>query len=383
MSKRDYYEILGVSKGADKEEIKKAYRKMALKYHPDRNPGDKEAEEMFKEAAEAYDVLSNDDKRRKYDQFGHQAFSGGGGGGGWSGGGMTMEDIFSSFGDIFGESVFGGFGGFGRGNARHVNKGGNIRVKIKLNLSEILNGAEKKIKINKYVACKVCNGSGAQDSNSFSNCSTCNGSGRVTRISNTFLGQMQTTSTCPSCGGEGQIIKSKCTSCHGEGIVKEDDVVTIKIPAGVTEGMQMTVSGKGHAARRGGVNGDLLVVVEEEQNEDLIRDGNDLIYNLFISIPEAILGTTAEVPIVDGKAKIKIDPGTQSGKILRLRGKGVPEINGYGRGDILVQVNVWIPSNLSKEERKTIEKFAESPSFNPVGNNTEKSIFERMKDYFR
>ena len=382
MSKRDYYEVLGVSKGADKEEIKKSYRKMALKFHPDRNPGDKDAEEKFKEAAEAYDVLSNDDKRRKYDQFGHQAFSGSGGGG-WSGGGMTVEDIFSSFGDIFGDSVFGGFGGFGRGNTRHVNKGGNIRVKIKLSLSEVLNGAEKKIKINKYVACNVCDGTGAQGSNGYTTCSTCNGAGRVTRIANTFLGQMQTTSACPSCGGEGRTIRSKCTTCHGEGIVKEDDVVTIKIPAGVTEGMQLTVTGKGHAARRGGVNGDLLVVVEEEKHEELIRDCNDLIYNLFVSIPEAILGTTVEVPIVDGKAKIKIEPGTQSGKILRLRGKGVPEINGYGRGDILVQVNVWIPTELTKEERKAMEKLLESPSFNPTGNNNEKSIFERMKDYFK
>ncbi len=382
MSKRDYYEILGVSKSSDKEEIKKAYRKMALKYHPDKNPGDKEAEEKFKEAAEAYDVLSNDDKRRKYDQFGHQAFSGGGGGG-WSGGGMTMEDIFSSFGDIFGDSIFGGFGGFGRSNARSVNKGGNIRVKIKLNLSEIVNGTEKKIKINKYIACNTCGSSGAQDSNSYSTCTTCNGSGRVTRISNTFLGQMQTTSACPACGGEGRIIKSKCTACHGEGVVKEDEIVTLKIPAGVTEGMQMSVTGKGHAARRGGVNGDLLVVIEEEQHDELIRDGNDLIYNLFISVPEAIIGTTAEVPIVDSKAKIKIEAGTQSGKILRLRGKGIPEVNGYGRGDILVQVNVWIPSNLSKDEKKIIEKLGESSSFKPDRNNSGKSIFERMREGFR
>ena len=382
MSKKDYYEVLGVSKGADKEEIKKSYRKMALKFHPDRNPGDKEAEEKFKEAAEAYDILSNDDKRHKYDQFGHQAFSGGGGGG-YSSGGMTVEDIFSSFGDIFGDSVFGGFGGFGRGNSRHVNKGGNIRVKIKLSLSEVLNGAEKKIKINKYVSCKSCDGTGAKGSDGYSTCTTCNGAGRVTRIANTFLGQMQTASACPTCGGEGRIIKSKCTACHGEGIVKEDDVVSIKIPAGVTEGMQLTVTGKGHAARRGGVNGDLLVLVEEEKHPELIRDGNDLIHNLFISIPHAILGTTVEVPIVDAKAKIKIEPGTQSGKILRLRGKGVPEINGYGRGDILVQVNVWIPSEISKEERKAVEKLSDSAAFTPKENNNEKSIFERMKDYFR
>ncbi|NLK15762.1 MAG: molecular chaperone DnaJ [Bacteroidales bacterium] len=382
MSKRDYYEILGVSKNSDKEEIKKAYRKMALKYHPDRNPGDKEAEEKFKEAAEAYDVLSNDDKRSKYDQFGHQAFSGGAGG--WSGGGMTMEDIFSSFGDIFSDTIFGGFSGFGRGSgARSVNKGGNIRVKIKLDLSEIVNGVEKKIKINKYVACKKCGGTGAKDSSSYSTCTTCNGSGRVTRISNTFLGQMQTTSACSACGGEGRIIKSKCTSCHGEGIVKEDEVVAIKIPAGVGEGMQMSVTGKGHAARRGGINGDLLVVIEEEQHKELIRDGNDLVYNLFISIPEAILGTTAEIPLVDGRAKIKIDAGTQSGKILRLRGKGIPELNGYGQGDVLVQVNVWIPSSVSRDEKKILEQFKDSSSFDPEKNNASKNVFERMRDGFR
>ncbi|HON18997.1 MAG TPA: molecular chaperone DnaJ [Salinivirgaceae bacterium] len=383
MSKRDYYEVLGVSRNADKEEIKKAYRKMALKYHPDRNPGDKDAEEKFKEAAEAYDVLSDDEKRRKYDQFGHQAFQGAGGGG-WSGGGMTIEDIFASFGDIFGDSIFGGFGGFGSGSrSRNVNRGGNIRVKLKLTLPEIINGVEKKIKINKYIPCSACGGTGAKDSKSYSECSTCRGTGRVTRVTNTFLGQMQTTSACPTCGGEGRVIHSKCTVCHGEGIVKEDEVVAIKLPPGVTEGMQLSMSGKGHAARRGGVNGDLIVVIEEEKSEDFIREGNDLVYNLFISVPDAILGSTVEVPLVEGRAKIKIDPGTQSGKILRLKGKGVPDVNGYGRGDLLVVVNVWIPEDISRDERKIIEKLSTSPSFSPKNQQKDRTLFERMREYFK
>lgn len=380
MAKRDYYDILGVNKNADKEEIKKAYRKSALQYHPDRNPGDKDAEEKFKEAAEAYDVLSNEDKRRKYDQFGHNAFSGNGG---WSGGGMSVDDILSSFGDIFGDSIFGGFsGGFGRGNSRHVNRGSNIRVTLKLSLSEIINGTEKKLKLNKYIPCSKCGGTGAKGSSSYTTCSTCHGTGQVTRIVNSFLGQMQTSSTCPNCGGEGRIIQAKCSECHGEGILKGEEVVTVKLPAGVVEGMQLTVQGKGNSARRGGTNGDLFVVIEEEKDAELIRDGNDLIYNLFISIPDSILGTTVEVPIVEGKAKIKIEPGTQSGKILRLRDKGIPEVNGYRRGDVLVQVNVWIPTDISKDERKIIEKLRESNSFAPAANKTEKSIFERMKDYF-
>ncbi len=383
MSKRDYYEVLGVSRNADKEEIKKAYRKLALKYHPDRNPGDKEAEEKFKEAAEAYDVLSDDEKRRKYDQFGHQAFQGSGGGG-WSGGGMTIEDIFASFGDIFGDSFFGGFSGFGGGGRSHnVNRGSNIRVKIKLNLSEIINGVEKKIKINKYVPCSTCNGTGAKDRSSYTTCPACHGTGRVTRVTNTFLGQMQTSSTCPTCGGEGKVIHSKCTACHGEGIVKEDEVVTIKLPPGVVSGMQLSISGKGHAARRGGISGDLIVVIEEDPHPDFIREGNDLIYNLYVSVPEAILGSTVEVPLVEGRAKIKIEPGTQSGKILRLRGKGIPDVNGYGRGDLLVVVNVWIPSDVSREERKIIEKLASSPSFIPKDPDKERTLFERMREYFK
>jgi len=382
MEKRDYYEILGVSKNATKDEIKKAYRKQALKYHPDKNPGDKKAEENFKEAAEAYEVLSNDEKKARYDRFGHAGMSGASGGG-FSGNGMTMDDIFSSFGDIFGDA-FGGFGGFGgsRRGGRRVNKGSNLRVKVKLNLSEIAKGAEKKIKVSKYDACEACGGTGAEDPGSMATCSTCHGSGHVTRITNTILGQMQTSSVCPACGGEGKTITKKCTSCYGEGIVQKEDIIKINIPAGVARGMQMTVSGKGNAARRGGVNGDLLVVIDEEDHPELIREGNDLIYNLFISIPDAMLGTHVEVPTVENNVKIKIEPGSQSGKILRLRGKGLPEVNGYGRGDLLVNVNVWIPKSMTKEEAKIIEKFRESSTFTPKPDKDDKGFFERMKGYF-
>jgi molecular chaperone DnaJ len=381
MGKRDYYEVLGVSKNAAKDEIKKAYRKQALKYHPDKNPGDKKAEEHFKEAAEAYEVLSNDEKKARYDRFGHAGL--GGTGNGYQGGNMTMEDIFSSFGDIFGDA-FGGFGAFGgsRRGGRRVNKGSNLRVKVKLSLYEIANGAEKKIKVSKYDTCNKCDGTGAADANSTSTCTTCHGSGHVTRLTNTMLGQMQTTSVCPACGGEGKTITRKCPDCYGEGIVQKEDIIKINIPAGVGKGMQMTVSGKGNAARRGGVHGDLLVVIDEEDHPELIREGNDLIYNLFISIPDAILGTQAEVPTVDNNVKIKIDPGTQPGKILRLRGKGLPEVNGYGRGDLLVNVNVWIPKSVSREEAKIVEKFRESNSFTPNPDKDDKGFFERMRGYF-
>ena len=382
MGKRDFYEILDVSKNASKEDIKKAYRKQALKFHPDKNPGDDSAEEKFKEAAEAYEVLSDDDKRARYDRFGHAGL-GGGAGGGFGGQGMTVEDIFSSFGDIFGDA-FGGFGGFGgsRRSSRAVRKGSNLRVKVKLDLQEIANGAEKKIKVNKYVSCSSCEGTGAEGGSSYSTCNTCNGNGQVTRVSNTFLGQMQTVTSCPTCGGEGKIITNKCKGCYGEGIVKEEEVIPISIPAGVAEGMQMTVSGKGNAARRGGVNGDLLVMIQEEHHPELIRDGNDLLYNLHISIPQASLGAAVEIPTVDSKVKIKIEPGTQPGKILRLRNKGIPDVNGYNKGDLLVSINVWIPKNLTKEEQKLIEKFGDSPNFIPSPDKSEMNFFERMKGYF-
>jgi len=380
MEKRDYYEILEVSKNATKEEIKKAYRKQALKYHPDKNPGDKKAEEKFKEAAEAYEILSNDEKRARYDRFGHAGM--GGSGNGFGGSGMTVEDIFASFGDIFGDA-FGGFTGFSSGRrSRRVNKGANLRVKVKLTLQEIASGTEKKIKVNKYITCRACNGSGAEDSTGLSSCPTCRGTGQVTRITNTLLGQMQTSSICPSCGGEGKTITKKCHACYGEGIVQQEDIIKINIPAGVAKNMQMTVSGKGNAARRGGINGDLLVVIDEEEHPELIREGNDLIYNLFISIPDAILGTHVEIPTVDNNVKIKIEPGTQPGKILRLRGKGLPEVNGYGHGDLLVNVNVWIPKNMTKEESKIIEKFKDSGSFIPKPDKTDKGFFERMRGYF-
>jgi molecular chaperone DnaJ len=384
MEKRDYYEVLGVTRGATKEEIKKAYRKQALKYHPDKNPGDKKAEEKFKEAASAYEVLSNDEKRARYDRFGHEGV--GSAGNNFGGAGMTMEDIFSSFGDIFGDAFGGAFGGFGgsrRSSGRRVNKGSNLRVKVKLNLQEIAAGTEKKIKVNKYVPCSTCGGTGAADNNSMSTCTTCRGSGHVTRVSNTLLGQMQTTSVCPTCNGEGKTITKKCTVCYGEGIIQKEDIIKINIPAGVGKGMQMNVEGKGNAPRRGGINGDLLVVIDEEEHPELIREGNDLIYNLFVSIPDSILGTHVEVPTVENNVKIKIDPGTQPGKILRLRGKGLPEVNGYGRGDLLVNVNVWIPKNLTREEMKTIEKLKDSESFTPKPDKDDKGFFERMRGYFQ
>jgi molecular chaperone DnaJ len=383
MGKRDYYEVLGVSKEATKEEIKKAYRKQALKFHPDKNPGDKKSEENFKEAAEAYEVLSNEEKKARYDRYGHAGV--GGASNGYGGHGMTVEDIFSSFGDIFGDA-FGGFGGFGGGGGRRggkrVNKGSNLRVKVKLTLQEIASGTEKKIKVTKYDTCDTCQGSGAADASSMSTCSTCHGSGHVTRLTNTMLGQMQTTSVCPSCGGEGKTITKKCPSCYGEGIVQKEEIIKINIPAGVAKGMQMTVGGKGNAPRRGGINGDLLVVFDEEEHNDLIREGNDLIYNLFISIPDSVLGTHVEVPTVENNVKIKIEPGTQPGKILRLRGKGLPEVNGYGRGDLLVNVNVWIPKNISRDEMKIFEKFKESDSFTPNPDKNDRGFFDRMKGYF-
>ena len=381
MEKRDYYEVLGVSKSADATEIKKAYRKLALKYHPDKNPGDKEAEEKFKEAAEAYDVLSNEEKKRRYDQFGHAGVGGAGQGG--FGGGMSMDDIFSQFGDIFGSfGGFSGFGGFGGGrSARRVNRGTNLRVKVKMNLQEIATGIEKKIKVKKYVACQHCNGTGAKDGKSYSTCSTCKGSGQVTRVQNTILGAMQTTSTCPTCEGEGKIINEKCTFCNGEGVLMSEEVISINIPAGVDEGMQLSLSGKGNAARRGGVNGDLIVLIEEEEHPELVRDGNDLLYNVFIGYPEAVLGETVEIPTIEGKVKVKIEAGTQPGKILRLRGKGLPDVNGYGKGDLLAKVNVWIPKNLSKDEKKLVEKMKEAEGFKP-GSGDKKSIFSKMKDFF-
>jgi molecular chaperone DnaJ len=379
MAKRDYYEILGVAKGADESEIKKAYRKMAMKYHPDKNPGDKASEDKFKEAAEAYDVLSNPQKKAQYDRFGHAATGAGAGGAGGFGG-MNMDDIFSQFGDIFGGG--GGFGFGGGGQGRRVNRGSNLRVKVKLTLEEIAAGVEKKIKVNKYVSCNTCSGSGAMGGSAFSSCGTCRGTGQVTKVMNTILGQMQTSSTCPSCGGEGQTIKDKCKSCYGDGIVRAEEIITINIPAGVAEGMQLSMSGKGNAAARGGVPGDLLILIEEAEHPVLKRDGNNLFVEHYISVADAALGTHIEVPTIDGKAKIKIEPGTQPGKVLRLRGKGLPAVNSYEKGDLLVNINVWIPQKLSKEETKALEKLNESENFKPKPSGKEKSFFERMKEYF-
>lgn len=380
MAKRDYYEVLGVSKTATVDEIKKAYRKMALQYHPDRNPGDKEAEEKFKEAAEAWDVLGNEEKRRRYDQFGHAGVGGASGAGGF-GGGFSMEDIFSQFGDIFGGHFGGGFGGFGGGGRqRQVRRGSDLRIRVKLSLKDIAHGVEKKLKLKRYVACKHCNGSGA-DGDNFETCSTCNGSGVVNRVQRTVFGQMQTQGVCPTCSGEGKIIKKKCSHCGGEGIVAEEETITVSIPAGVMEGMEMPIKGKGNAARRGGVPGDLRVQFEEEVNEELVRDENDLIHNVLISIPTAINGGTIEIPTVDSKAKIKIEPGTQPGKVLRLKGKGLPSVNGYGNGDLLVNIGVYIPEDLSKDERKLIEKLDESDNFKPTAS-AKRNFFTRFRSMF-
>jgi len=382
VTKRDYYEILGVSRNAEADEIKKAYRKMAIKFHPDKNPDNKDAEDKFKEAAEAYEVLSDADKRARYDRYGHDGLRGGASGFHE----MNMDDIFSQFGDIFG-SAFGGFGGFsggGQGGRRRaVNKGSNLRVKVKLTLEEILSGVEKKIKVTKYISCSSCNGTGAKNGSAFHSCSTCHGTGQVTRITNTFLGQMQTASTCPTCSGEGQVITDKCTTCFGNGVIKGEEIISLNIPAGVSEGMQLSVSGKGNAAARGGINGDLIVAIEEEKHASLQRDGENLIYELFLSFPEAALGASVEVPTLEGKAKIKIEAGTQSGKILRLKNKGLPTINRYGRGDLLVSISVWVPRSLSKSEKEMLEGLLHSENFKPNPSSKDRGFFDRMKEYFQ
>ncbi|MCB0804816.1 MAG: molecular chaperone DnaJ [Bacteroidales bacterium] len=384
MSKRDYYEILGVSKDANESEIKKAYRQMALKYHPDKNPGDKEAEEKFKEAAEAYEVLRDGDKRARYDRYGHAGVGGAAGTGGYS---MSMDDIFSQFGDIFGDA-FGGFGGFGgfsggrRQGRRRVNRGSNLRVKVKLTYEEIANGVEKKIKVNKYITCSECSGSGAKGGSSYHTCSTCHGTGQVTRVTNTFLGQMQTSSTCPTCGGEGQTIVNKCPACTGDGVVRGEEVISIKIPAGVEEGMQLSMSGKGNAGARGGVPGDLIILVEEIEHEHFERQGMNLLLNAYVNFADAALGSSLDIPTLEGKARIKVTPGTQAGKILRLKGKGLPSVNSYGRGDLLININVWTPKNLSREEREILEKLRDSENFKPNPAGREKNFFSKMKEYF-
>lgn len=384
MSKRDYYEVLGIPRNASETDIKKAYRKLALKYHPDKNPDDKEAEDNFKEAAEAYEVLRDADKRKRYDQFGHAGIGGAAGTNGFS---MSMDDIFSQFGDIFGDAFGGAFGGFGgfsgtRQRRRRVNRGSNLRVKVKLTLEEIAKGVEKKIKVNKYIPCQSCHGSGSKEGSSYSSCSTCHGTGQVTRVTNTFLGQMQTSSTCPTCGGEGQTIVNKCNVCAGDGIVRGDEIISINIPAGVQEGMQLSMSGKGNAGARNGVPGDLIILVEEIEHEYFERDGVNLLHDAYVSFTDAALGSTIEVPTIDGKARIKITPGTQGGKVLRLKGKGLPSVNSYGTGDLLININVWTPKTLTKEEKQILEKLNESENFRPKPGAREKSFFSRMQEYF-
>lgn len=386
MEKRDYYEVLGVSKNATADELKKAYRKKALQYHPDRNPGDKDAEEKFKEAAEAYDVLSDPNKRARYDQFGHNMGQSFGGGGGFSGGGMSMEDIFSHFGDIFGGGAgFGGFGGFGGATGararRRTPRGSDLRIKVKLTLKEISEGVSKTLKIPRYVACDSCKGTGARDGNAYTTCSRCNGSGTVITTQQTILGTMQSTAVCPDCHGEGRIITEKCTHCGGEGITRKEEVVSFNIPAGVTDGMILTLKGKGNAARHGGVNGDLLVVIEEERDPELIRDGNDIIYNLMLDFPTAALGGSVEVPTLTGRARVKIAPGTQPGKVLRLRGKGLPSTEGYGTGDELVNIMVYVPENLDDKEKAAIESLKDSHNVKP-SDNAKNRIFSKLRHIF-
>ena len=384
MAKRDYYEVLDVPKNAEAAAIKKAYRKLAIKYHPDKNPDNKEAEEKFKEAAEAYEILSDENKRARYDRFGHAGV--GGNAGGFSGNGMTMEDIFSQFGDIFGDrgSPFESFfsGGSTRTRSRGQ-RGSNLRIKVGLTLEEIASGVVKKIKVKKHIVCDQCNGSGAKDRNSVKTCTTCRGSGYVTRVKSTFLGQMQTTAPCPTCNGTGQIITANCSKCKGEGRVYNEETIEIEIPAGVEEGMQLSLRGKGNAGMRGGPAGDLLINIIEKPHESLQRDGMNLIHDLYLNFADAALGTSVEVPTIDGRVKIKIPAGTQPGKIFRLKGKGLPPVQSYGKGDQLIHVNVWTPKKLNSEEKALMEKLRDMPNFKPQPGKSEKSFFDKMKDYFK
>ena len=380
--KRDYYEILGVNKSSSSDEIKKAYRKVAMQFHPDRNPGDKGAEDKFKEAAEAYEVLSDTDKKAQYDRYGHAGVTGNGRG--FGGGGMNMEDIFSQFGDVFGDDLFGSFFGGGRGRTSRSKgvRGSNLRIKIKLTYEEIAKGVTKNIKVKKHVGCTTCHGSGAKDKGSVQNCTTCGGTGQVRRVTNTFIGQMQTVTTCPACNGEGTTITAKCNSCKGEGRVYGEEAMSVEIPAGVQEGMQLNLSSKGNAGERGGMPGDLIILIEEEPHKDLQRDGMNVAYDLHISFPDAVFGTQLEVPTIDGRAKIKIPPGTQSGKIFRLKGKGFPAVNSYQKGDQLIHVNVWTPQNISAEEKAMLEKLGHSNNFKPHPDKTDKSFLDKMRELF-
>lgn len=379
MTKRDYYEILEIDKNASADEIKKAYRKKAMEYHPDRNPGDKDAEEKFKEAAAAYEVLSNTDKKARYDRFGHAGMSGGAGG--FGNVDFDISSIFERFGDIFGD--MGGFGGFSsHGPQKRIRKGTNIRIKVKLTFEEIAKNTEKKLKIQKYIPCEVCNGTGAKTPNDITTCTTCQGRGQVIRQQQSIFGIMQSASVCPTCSGTGETITNKCDKCSGNGIVKGEEVVAVSIPAGVEEGMQLSLNGKGNAAPNGGINGDLLIVIEEIEHDIFERDGNNLFLNYYISFPQAALGANVEIPILGGLAKVKIVPGTQSGQILRLQGKGLPELHNRRMGDLIVNVNVWTPKTLTKDEKKAIESFMNSSNFIPQPGKNEKSFFKRVKQFF-
>lgn len=371
MAKRDYYEVLGVTKSATPEEIKKAYRKLAIQFHPDKNPDNPEAEDKFKEAAEAYEILSNSEKKQRYDQFGHQGMSGSGG---YGGGGMNMDDIFSQFGDIFGGGGGGsGFGSFfGGGGGRRTKKGTNLRVKLKLNLQEISNGVEKKIKVKRSILAQGV---------TFKSCGTCQGAGQIKKVVNTMLGQMVSASVCPVCGGSGQIVDKKPAEADAKGLIIREEVISINIPGGVAEGMQLSMSGKGNEIP-GGIAGDLLIVIEEVEDQILQREGNNVIFDLYISFVDAAIGASIEVPTIDGKVKIKIDPGTQSGKMLRLKGKGIKDINGYNRGDQLIMVNVWTPTQLTKEERQILENLREASNFKPDPGKSDKSFFDKMREFF-
>lgn len=389
MAKRDYYEVLGVDKSSDESTIKKAYRKQAIKFHPDKNPGDKAAEEKFKEAAEAYEILSDPQKKARYDRYGHAGVDPNAGFGGAGGAGMTMEDIFSHFGDIFGGGSGGGDpfssffgGGGGRARSSQGERGKNLRIKVSLTLEEIATGVKKKVKVKKHTACSTCKGTGAKDGNSTSSCNTCGGRGAVNQVRSTMFGQMATTVTCPSCNGRGSIITNKCGTCNGESVVYKEEMIELDIPAGVSEGMQITFRGKGSAGKYGGPNGDLLVVISEKEHENFERDGQSLIYDLYVNFADLALGASIEVPTLDGRVKIKIPEGTQAGKIFRLKGKGLPEVQAYGKGDLLIHVNVWTPKKLTAEERKLMEKLRDSENFNPSPDKTSKSFLGRMRDIF-
>lgn len=386
-TKKDYYEVLGVSKSASTDEIKKAYRKLAVKYHPDKNPGDKEAEEKFKEAAEAYSILSDPDKKARYDQFGHAGVEGAGPD--FSGGFGNLNDILNdlfggAFGGGFGRfSGFGGFGGGNRGPQQRVYRGRDIRVRVKLTLEEIAKGAEKEITIEKSVPCSDCGGRGARNSSDIRTCPACNGTGQVQRVVNSFLGQTVTYSTCQQCGGEGKIISNPCRSCGGTGLVRKRETIKVRIPAGVEAGMQLTLQGQGHAAKNNGINGDLLVVIEEQEHPELKRDGNNLFYTKIVSIPDAILGADVDVPGIDGTHKVKVEPGTQSGTVIRLKGRGLPTVNGYGgTGDLYVKIAVWVPKKLEKDDKAVVEALKTKESFKPNPSKEDKSFFDKLKDLF-